>query len=74
MHEAELGNGGYQKVGTPFFAAPEVWEEKELSKKSDIWSLGVLLYEICTFKLPFTAPSIELLAPKVLKEKPAALP
>lgn len=41
------------KVGTPFFLAPEAWEEKEMTKKSDIWSLGVVLYEMCIQKYPF---------------------
>jgi NIMA (never in mitosis gene a)-related kinase len=35
------------KVGTPFFLAPELWKDAPCSKKSDIWALGVILYEMC---------------------------
>lgn len=56
-------------VGTPFYLAPELWELKEGSKKSDIWSLGVVLYEICTYKYPYHANNIQELEQKVIKEK-----
>jgi len=46
-------------VGTPFFLSPEAWEDKEITKKSDIWSLGVILYELCTFKYPYFASNID---------------
>ena len=36
-----------QKVGTPFYLAPELWNNKPCTKKSDIWALGVILYEVC---------------------------
>ena len=41
------------KMGTPCYAAPEIWNNKPYTFKSDIWSLGIILYELCTFKLPF---------------------
>jgi len=64
----------YKKVGTPFFAPPEVWEEKELNKYSDIWSLGVILYHMSTLQFPFVASNIDELIPKVLKDKPNQMP
>jgi serine/threonine protein kinase len=39
---------GNQKVGTPYYLAPELWQNQAYSKKSDIWALGVLLYELVT--------------------------
>lgn len=48
-----------KKVGTPFYLAPELWEDKQCTKKSDIWSLGVILYELCTHKYPYFANTIE---------------
>ena len=47
-----------RKVGTPYYLAPELWitETNSLcSKQSDIWSLGIILYELCTQKKPFIA-------------------
>ncbi len=40
-------------VGTPYYISPEIYENREYSYKTDIWSLGVVLYELCTLELPF---------------------
>jgi len=40
-------------VGTPYYLSPELCQEKPYSFKSDIWALGILLYEICAQKFPF---------------------
>ena len=44
------------RVGTPFYLAPELWTKPaKYSKKSDIWALGVILYEMCCLEYPFPA-------------------
>lgn len=58
-------NNEKRKVGTPFYLAPELWEDKECTKKSDVWALGVILYELCTHKYPYFANSMEELSAKV---------
>lgn len=57
------------KVGTPFYLAPELWKDSPCSKKSDIWALGVILYEMCALQLPFQANDEDSLQEKILKEK-----
>ena len=42
-----------ENKGTPFYAAPEIHLKKPHSKSVDIWSFGVMLYELCTLNLPF---------------------
>lgn len=58
-----------QRVGTPYYLAPELWRNEPCTKKSDIWALGVILYEMCCFQYPFPATEIEELENKVLNEK-----
>lgn len=40
-------------IGTPFYMAPEVIKQEEYSYNVDIWSLGVVFYEMLTGILPF---------------------
>ena len=49
-------------VGTPYYLSPEIVRGLPYSFKSDIWSLGVILYEMCTLRPPFNAQSIQGLA------------
>ena len=42
------------RVGTPNYAAPEVFKRMAQSSKSDIWSFGVMIYAITALKVPFT--------------------
>eukprot|EP01038_Epipyxis_sp_PR26KG_P015218 gene15218-20502_t len=54
-------------VGTPFYMAPEIVNEKDYDEKSDIWSLGCLLYELASLKPPFDANNAVSLALKINK-------
>lgn len=54
-------------VGTPYYMSPEICNNQEYSFKTDIWSLGVILYEMCTLKQPFDAGTLTALALKIAK-------
>ena len=43
----------YTQTGTPYYASPEVWKDMPYDKKSDVWSLGCVLYELSALKPPF---------------------
>lgn len=51
----ETNNLAKTMVGTPYYLSPEICEEKPYNEKSDVWSLGCILYELCTYKHPFEA-------------------
>ena len=57
------------KVGTPYYLSPEVCEDRPYNSKSDIWSLGCILYELCTLKHPFEAKNQAALLLKIIKGK-----
>ena len=68
----KLSNTKFAKtvIGTPYYLSPEIWEEKPYNKKSDIWALGCILYELCTFMHPFDATNPVALCNNILKENP----
>jgi NIMA (never in mitosis gene a)-related kinase len=49
-------------VGSPYYLSPEIIENSPYNFKSDVWSLGVLLYEMCSLKPPFNGASLHILA------------
>lgn len=55
------------QTGTPYYASPEVWQDKPYDKRSDIWSLGTVLYELVALSPPFTASDMKGLYAKVMK-------
>ncbi|XP_021561723.1 serine/threonine-protein kinase Nek3 isoform X2 [Carlito syrichta] len=61
-------------VGTPYYVPPEIWENLPYNNKSDIWSLGCILYELCTLKHPFQANSWKNLILKICQGSISPLP
>ncbi|XP_037095796.1 serine/threonine-protein kinase Nek5 isoform X2 [Syngnathus acus] len=54
-------------VGTPHYLSPEICESRPYNNKTDIWSLGCVLYELCTLKHPFEGNSLSQLVSKICR-------
>ena len=69
MNVSKIAKNGllYTQTGTPYYASPEVWKDKPYDSKSDIWSLGCVIYEMATLKPPFRAEDMDGLYKKVIK-------
>lgn len=67
--EAEIANESL-RIGTPAYMSPEQITGNEISQKSDIYALGLVLYEIFTGKQAFSADSISELIKKHQSETP----
>ncbi|KAK2948450.1 putative G2-specific protein kinase nimA [Blattamonas nauphoetae] len=61
-------------IGTPYYLSPELWENKPYNAKSDIWSLGCVLYEMTTLNKPFDAMNIQRLRQRVRVGKYQPIP
>jgi serine/threonine protein kinase len=80
----KLGDFGFSKIlenfektgtfcGTPYYLAPEIWENKKYSNKADIFSLGVLFYEIITLERPFNGSSTYEIMDNIITKEPKYL-
>ena len=54
-------------IGTPYYLSPEICQDQPYNQKSDIWSLGCMLYEIVTLNHAFDATSMKGLVMKILR-------
>ena len=62
------------QTGTPYYASPEVWKDQPYGIKSDMWSLGCVLYEMAAQKPPFTATDIQTLYKKIMSGSYSRIP
>lgn len=59
-HFSEATMEAYSKVGTPLYMSPEVLRGKGYEWKSDVWSLGCVLYELAMLTSPFKEEGLNL--------------
>ena len=59
-------------LGSPYYMSPEQVQSRELSFHTDMYSLGVVLYELLTGRKPFIAENLEALLDKIIKLPPLA--
>ncbi|XP_037656047.1 serine/threonine-protein kinase Nek5 isoform X2 [Choloepus didactylus] len=52
-------------IGTPYYLSPEICQNKPYNNKTDMWSLGCVLYELCTLKHPFESNNLHQLVLKI---------
>ncbi len=60
-------------VGTPNSLPPEVLLGGKADKRSDVWSFGILLYEMATGRLPFAGATVGQLADAIVNTAPAPI-
>ncbi len=54
-------------IGTPYYLSPEICRQKRYSFKSDVWSLGCVLYEMAAQKHAFQGNDMRQLVLRILK-------
>ncbi len=73
-HQHEAGGagtpGGDLAAGSPYYMAPEQARQETVDRRADVFSLGVVLYELLTDVKPFRGNTLEEITAAVLKHEP----
>ena len=76
---AVLGDGGladtspFAAAGSPLYMAPEQVRQDAVTPATDLFALGVVLYQLLSGRHPFAGPSIAAITQRLLTETPVAL-
>lgn len=62
------------QIGTPYYLAPEIWMNQKYDNRCDIFSLGCVIFEMATLKVPFDASTIQELYKKITQSTVDAIP
>jgi serine/threonine-protein kinase len=74
LADADPTHKGAVVLGTPFYMSPEQCMGEPLDTRSDVYSLGVMFYEIVSGRRPFAADTVSGVINKHLYEEPPPLP
>ncbi|CAG9318501.1 unnamed protein product [Blepharisma stoltei] len=61
-------------VGTPYYLAPEICKGEPYDNKADIWSLGCIVYELCTLRRPFEGENLIAVVNSIINNEPNPIP
>jgi NIMA (never in mitosis gene a)-related kinase len=56
-------------VGTPYYISPEIVSGKAYSFKTDVWSMGIILHELCSLQVPINASNLHNLYMRITDDK-----
>eukprot|EP00730_Choanoeca_flexa_P002840 TRINITY_DN11199_c0_g3_i3.p1 TRINITY_DN11199_c0_g3~~TRINITY_DN11199_c0_g3_i3.p1 ORF type:complete len:736 (+),score=150.32 TRINITY_DN11199_c0_g3_i3:206-2413(+) len=62
------------QIGTPYYLAPEICNDRPYSYRADSWALGVILFECLALHVPFNATSLKALVHKITRSTTPAIP
>lgn len=60
-------------IGSPRYMSPEQLREENVNNQTDLFSLGVVMYELLTGQQPFRAENLSSLVNKILNEEPPSM-
>lgn len=58
-------------IGTPFYMSPEQARAKDIDQRTDLFSLGVIMYELLAGMPPFTGTTVDVALANTLREPPS---
>ncbi len=70
QHDAPHSRGGDIAAGSPYYMAPEQVRHEQVDRRADVFSLGVVLYELLTDLKPFRGNTLDEITVAVLKHDP----